>query len=103
MGWVAKSFPAERAGGGDAARAAADAPDLARTCWRPTSRRSTRPTRSWASAPPSQTAPQWHALSGQLRPGAGEFGSISREQGLRAALDWRDRASARPASRRCRG
>jgi enoyl-CoA hydratase len=38
------------------------------------------------------TAPQWHALSGQMRPGAGEFGRISREQGLRAALDWRDRA-----------
>lgn len=36
------------------------------------------------------TAPQWHALSGQLRPGAGEFGRISREEGLRAALDWRD-------------
>jgi enoyl-CoA hydratase len=37
------------------------------------------------------TAAQWHALSGQLRPGAGEFGRIAREQGLRAALDWRDR------------
>ena len=37
------------------------------------------------------TAPQWHALSGQLRPGAGEFGRISREEGLRAALNWRDR------------
>lgn len=37
------------------------------------------------------TAPQWHALSGQLRPGAGEFGRISREEGLRAALEWRDR------------
>jgi enoyl-CoA hydratase len=38
------------------------------------------------------TAPQWHALSSQLRPGAGEFGRISREEGLRAALAWRDRA-----------
>jgi enoyl-CoA hydratase len=37
------------------------------------------------------TAPQWHALSSQLRPGGGEFGRISREQGLRAALDWRDK------------
>lgn len=36
------------------------------------------------------TAPQWHALSGQMRPGAGEFGRISREEGLRAALEWRD-------------
>ena len=38
------------------------------------------------------TAPQWHALSSQMRPGAGEFGRISQEQGLRAALDWRDKA-----------
>jgi enoyl-CoA hydratase len=33
---------------------------------------------------------QWHALSSRLRPGAGDFGRISREQGLKAALDWRD-------------
>ena len=33
---------------------------------------------------------QWHALSSRLRPGAGDFGRISREQGLRAAIDWRD-------------
>lgn len=38
------------------------------------------------------TAPQWHALSSRLRPGGGEFGRISQEQGLRAALDWRDGA-----------
>jgi enoyl-CoA hydratase len=25
-----------------------------------------------------------------MRPGAGEFGRISREEGLRAALEWRD-------------
>ena len=33
---------------------------------------------------------QWHALSSRLRPGAGDFGRISREEGLRAALEWRD-------------
>lgn len=37
------------------------------------------------------TAPQWHALSGQMRPGAGEFGRIAQAEGLRAALEWRDR------------
>lgn len=37
------------------------------------------------------TAAQWHALSGRMRPGAGEFTRISQEQGLRAALDWRDK------------
>lgn len=33
---------------------------------------------------------QWHALSAHLRPNAGDFGRISREQGLKAALAWRD-------------
>ena len=32
----------------------------------------------------------WHALTSRLRPGAGDFGRISREQGLKAALEWRD-------------
>ncbi len=36
------------------------------------------------------TAWQWHALSSRLRPRAGDFGRISREEGLRAALEWRD-------------
>ena len=36
------------------------------------------------------TGPQWHALSSQLRPNAGEFTKISKEKGLKAALDWRD-------------
>ena len=39
-----------------------------------------------------QTGWQWHVLSGSVRPGAGEFGEISREKGLRAALAWRDGA-----------
>ena len=34
----------------------------------------------------------WHALSSRLRPGAGDFGRISRENGLKAALEWRDGA-----------
>lgn len=36
------------------------------------------------------TSPQWHALSSRLRPGGGEWGKISSEQGLRAAIEWRD-------------
>ena len=35
---------------------------------------------------------QWHTLSGSVRPGAGEFGRIARERGLRGALEWRDAA-----------
>jgi len=37
-----------------------------------------------------QTGWQWHVLSGQLRPGAREFGKVLREHGLRAAIEWRD-------------
>ena len=36
--------------------------------------------------------PQWHALSGRFRPGAGEFGRITETDGLKAAIAWRDRA-----------
>jgi enoyl-CoA hydratase len=37
-----------------------------------------------------QTAPQWHTLSGRLRPRGGDFGRVMREDGLRAAIAWRD-------------
>ncbi len=33
---------------------------------------------------------QWHALSGHVRPGAGDFGKAMKEGGLKAALEWRD-------------
>lgn len=33
---------------------------------------------------------QWHALSGRLRPRSGDFARVSREEGLRAAIEWRD-------------
>jgi enoyl-CoA hydratase/carnithine racemase len=38
------------------------------------------------------TGSQWHTLSGRLRPGGGEFGRVMREEGLRAAIAWRDGA-----------
>ena len=31
-----------------------------------------------------------NALSGHMRPGAGDFARISREEGLKAAIEWRD-------------
>ncbi|MCC7365398.1 MAG: enoyl-CoA hydratase/isomerase family protein [Dehalococcoidia bacterium] len=42
-----------------------------------------------------QTAWQWHALSGHLRPGAGDFSRIAREKGLKSALQWRDEGFTR--------
>jgi enoyl-CoA hydratase len=32
----------------------------------------------------------WHAMSTRVRPGAGDFGRIAEEQGMRAAIAWRD-------------
>jgi enoyl-CoA hydratase len=37
-----------------------------------------------------QNSWQYHVLSGSVRPGADQFGSILRSQGLHAALEWRD-------------
>lgn len=37
-----------------------------------------------------QNAWQWHVLSRNLRPGGGDFHRIAEEQGLKAALEWRD-------------
>jgi hypothetical protein len=37
-----------------------------------------------------KTGSQWHTLSGRLRPGGSEFGRVVREDGLRAAIAWRD-------------
>ena len=37
-----------------------------------------------------QMGSQWHALSAQMRPNAGEFTRISREKGLKEAFRWRD-------------
>jgi enoyl-CoA hydratase len=39
-----------------------------------------------------QTGAQWHTLSGRIRPGSGDFGRVMREDGLRAAIEWRDAA-----------
>ncbi len=37
-----------------------------------------------------QTGWQWHQLSGRDRPRGGEFGAVARQDGLRAAINWRD-------------
>jgi len=37
-----------------------------------------------------QTGWAWHQLSGSDRRRAGEFGAIARQDGLKAAIDWRD-------------
>jgi enoyl-CoA hydratase len=88
-GWVAKSFPADQLEAEtlrEVRAMSAIAPDLLAA--NKLSLNQTYEIMGFRTA--LAAAPQWHALSGQLRPGAGEFGRISREEGLRAALRWRD-------------
>jgi enoyl-CoA hydratase len=90
-GWVAKSFPAEQLEEQtlrEVRALATISPDL--LAGNKLSLNQTYEIMGFRTA--IMAAPQWHALTSQLRPGAAEFGRISREQGLRAALDWRDRA-----------
>lgn len=89
MGWVAKSFPT-----GELAEQAmrevraltSIAPDLLAA--NKQSLNQSYEIMGFRTA--LSTGWQWHALSGQLRPGAGEFGRIAREKGLKEALTWRD-------------
>ncbi len=91
MGWVAKSFPADQL---DAAverevRALASvAPDLLAA----NKQTVNQAYEIMGFRTALQTGWQWHALSGHLRPGAQDFSRISREQGLKAAIEWRDAA-----------
>jgi enoyl-CoA hydratase len=90
MGWVAKSFPADEL---DAAveseiRALASiAPDLLAA----NKQSVNKAYEIMGFRTALQTGWQWHALSGHMRPGAGDFSKISREEGLKAAIEWRDR------------
>ncbi len=89
-GWVAKSFPADQLEAEtmrEVQALASISPDLLAA--NKLSLNQTYEIMGFRTA--LATAPQWHALSGQMRPGAGEFGRISREEGLRSALTWRDK------------
>jgi enoyl-CoA hydratase len=89
MGWVAKSFPAEELDAEVARELRAMSsisPDLLAA--NKASLNQAYEMMGFKTA--LATGWQWHALSSRLRPGAGDFGRISREQGLKAALDWRD-------------
>jgi enoyl-CoA hydratase len=91
MGWVAKSFPADRLDAEvdrELRALASIAPDMLAAnkgslnqAYEIMGMR-TALNQSW----------QWHALSARMRPNAGEFTRISQEQGLKAALAWRDAA-----------
>lgn len=91
MGWVAKSFPAEKLEEltmRELRAMASIAPDLLAA--NKQSLNQSYEIMGFKTA--LSTGWSWHALSGHVRPGAGEFGRISSEQGLKAALAWRDGA-----------
>lgn len=91
IGWVAKSFPADQLDAEvekELRAMASIAPDL--LAGNKLSLNQTYEIQGFRAA--LSTAPQWHALTSRLRPGASDFGRISQEQGLRAALEWRDAA-----------
>ena len=89
MGWVAKSFPAnelDEAVEREIRAMSSIAPDLLAA--NKQSVNQAYEIMGFRTA--LQTGWQWHALSGQMRPGAGDFGRISSEEGLKAAIEWRD-------------
>jgi enoyl-CoA hydratase len=89
MGWVAKSFPAaelEERVMQECRAMASIAPDLLAA-----NKQSLNQAYEIMGFRTALAAgSQWHALSSQLRPNAGGFTRISREQGLKAAFEWRD-------------
>lgn len=91
MGWVAKSFPADRLEEEvmrELRALSSIAPDLLSA--NKQSLNQAYEIMGFRTA--LQTGWQWHALSGTLRPGAGDFRRIASTQGLKAALAWRDGA-----------
>lgn len=90
MGWVAKAFPAaelDDAVEHEIKALASISPDLIAA--NKASLNQAYEIMGMKTA--MQTGWSWHALSSRLRPGAGDFGRISREEGLKAALSWRDK------------
>ena len=89
MGWVAKSFPSDQLEGEvirELTAMSAIAPDLLAA--NKQSLNQAYEIMGFRTA--LQAGSQWHALSAQLRPNAGEFTRISREKGLKEAFRWRD-------------
>lgn len=89
MGWVAKSFPADRLEDEvmrEVRPISQVAPDLLAA--NKAALNQTYEIMGIRTA--LQTASQWHTLSGRIRPGGNDFGRVMREAGLRAAIEWRD-------------
>jgi len=94
MGWVAKSFPADRLDAEvmrELRPMAQIAPDLLAA----NKAELNEAYEIMGMRTALQRAWQWHTLSGRLRPRARDFGNAMREGGLRSAIEWRDGAFRR--------
>lgn len=89
MGWIAKSFPADQLDEAvmkELRPLAQVAPDLLAA----NKAQVNEAYEVMGMRTALQRAWQWHAVSGRLRPRSGDFARISREDSLRAAIEWRD-------------
>jgi enoyl-CoA hydratase len=89
MGWVAKSFPADRLDD-EVQRELRPLSQIAPDLLAANKAALNQAYEVMGMRTALQTAWQLHTLSGRLAPGGSEFGKVMREKGLRAALEWRD-------------
>jgi enoyl-CoA hydratase len=89
MGWVAKSFPADRLDD-EVMRELRPLSQVAPDLLAANKAELNQAYEIMGMRTALQTGSQWHTLSGRIRPGFGDFGRVMREDGLRAAIEWRD-------------
>jgi enoyl-CoA hydratase len=89
MGWVAKSFPADRLDD-EVMREVRPLSKIAPDMLAANKAALNQAYEIMGIRTALKTGSQWHTLSGRLRPGGSEFGRIMREEGLREAIAWRD-------------
>ena len=89
MGWVAKSFPAERLEE-EVQRELRPLSQVAPDLLAANKAALNQAYEIMGMRTALQNGWQYHTLSGRLRPGGSEFGRVMREDGLRAAIAWRD-------------
>jgi enoyl-CoA hydratase len=89
MGWVAKSFPADRLDH-EVMRELRPLSQVAPDMLAANKAELNQAYEIMGMRTALQAASQWHTLSGRLRPRGGDFGRVMREDGLRAAIAWRD-------------
>jgi enoyl-CoA hydratase len=89
MGWVAKSFPADRLEE-EVMRELRPLSKVAPDLLAANKLALNQAYEVMGIRTALRSATQWHTLSSHFRPGAGTFGRVMREEGLRAAIAWRD-------------